>query len=86
MSVRFILGRPGTGKTSACLTDIRRKLQEQPDGAPLIYLVPEHMTFSLEDTLASTPDLGGMTRLNVYSLPRLALRVCNRQEGRHGSI
>ncbi|BBN98436.1 helicase-exonuclease AddAB subunit AddB [Sporolactobacillus terrae] len=81
MSVRFILGRPGTGKTSACLTDIRRKLQEQPNGAPLIYLVPEHMTFSLEYTLASTPDLGGMTRLNVYSLSRLALRVLQQAGG-----
>ncbi|MET1248158.1 helicase-exonuclease AddAB subunit AddB [Sporolactobacillus sp. STCC-11] len=81
MSVRFVLGRPGTGKTADCLSEIRKQLREQPDGTPLIYLVPEHMTFSMEYTLASTPELGGMTRLNVYSMPRLALRVLQQSGG-----
>ncbi|MCQ2009423.1 helicase-exonuclease AddAB subunit AddB [Sporolactobacillus sp. STSJ-5] len=81
MSVRFILGRPGTGKTAMCLSEIRSHLRERPDGEPLIYLVPEHMTFSMEYALASTAGLGGMTRLNVYSMPRLALRVLQQAGG-----
>ncbi|MDF2911240.1 MAG: addB [Sporolactobacillus laevolacticus] len=81
MSVRFILGRPGTGKTSDCLSEIRTRLRENPDGTPLIYLVPEHMTFSMEYTLASTQGLDGMTRLNVYSMSRLALRVLQQTGG-----
>ncbi|MCO7176007.1 helicase-exonuclease AddAB subunit AddB [Sporolactobacillus kofuensis] len=81
MSVRFILGRPGTGKTADCLDEMRAKLHERPNGTPLIYLVPEHMTFSMEYLLASTSGLGGMTRLNVYSMPRLALRVLQQSGG-----
>ncbi|MCL1631072.1 helicase-exonuclease AddAB subunit AddB [Sporolactobacillus sp. CPB3-1] len=81
MSVRFVLGRPGTGKTAGALAEIRDRLRENPNGTPLIYLVPEHMTFSMEYALATTPGLGGMTRLNVYSLPRLALRVLQQAGG-----
>lgn len=81
MSVRFILGRAGTGKTSDCMKEIREKLHDRPTGSPLIYLVPEHMTFAAEYGFASTPDLGGMTRLNVYSFPRLALRVLQHAGG-----
>jgi helicase-exonuclease AddAB, AddB subunit len=81
MSVRFILGRPGTGKTALCMKEIRDQLRENPSGAPLIYLVPEHMTFSMEYAFAGTPGFGGMTRLNVYSIPRLALRVLQQAGG-----
>lgn len=81
MAVRFILGRPGTGKTALCMEEIRARLRENPSGPPLIYLVPEHMTFSMEYAFAGTPGLGGMTRLNVYSIPRLALRVLQQSGG-----
>lgn len=81
MSVRFILGRPGTGKTALCMKEIREKLTVNPSGTPLIYLVPEHMTFSMEYAFASAPGFSGMTRLNVYSIPRLALRVLQRTGG-----
>lgn len=81
MSVRFILGRSGTGKTALCMEEARRKIQEDPAGDPLIYLVPEHMTFGMEYAFAATPRFGGLTRLNVYSFPRLALRVLQQQGG-----
>ncbi|TGA97131.1 helicase-exonuclease AddAB subunit AddB [Sporolactobacillus shoreae] len=81
MSVRFILGRPGTGKTALCMEEVRTRLRENPSGSPLIYIVPEHMTFGMEYAFAGTPGLGGMTRLNVYSMPRLALRVLQQSGG-----
>ncbi|WP_010631338.1 helicase-exonuclease AddAB subunit AddB [Sporolactobacillus vineae] len=81
MSVRFILGRPGTGKTTLCMKEIRKQLSDNPSGTPLVYLVPEHMTFSMEYAFAAAPGFSGMTRLNVYSIPRLALRVLQRTGG-----
>lgn len=81
MSVRFILGRPGTGKTTACMEEVRSQIRENPSGTPLIYLVPEHMTFSTEYAFARTPGFEGITRLNVYSIPRLALRVLQQSGG-----
>lgn len=75
MSVRFLIGRSGTGKTTFCEEEIKTKLKENPAGDPLIYIVPDQMTFDTEYSMASTPGLNGMTRLNVYSFSRLALRV-----------
>lgn len=81
MSVRFIIGRSGTGKTQNCLTEIRERLAENPGGSPIIYLVPEQMTFLSEYRLAVTPQLGGMIRAQVYSFTRLAWRVLQETGG-----
>ncbi|MDD9147309.1 helicase-exonuclease AddAB subunit AddB [Sporolactobacillus sp. CQH2019] len=81
MSVRFILGRPGTGKTASCMEEVRTLIRENPSGSPLIYLVPDHMTFNTEYDFARTDGFGGMTRLNVFSIPRLALRVLQQSGG-----
>jgi ATP-dependent helicase/nuclease subunit B len=81
MSVRLIIGRSGSGKTEMCLTEIRNRLLENPSGAPIVYLVPEQMTFLSEQRLATTPDLGGMIRAQVYSFTRLAWRVLQETGG-----
>ncbi|MGJ7919529.1 helicase-exonuclease AddAB subunit AddB [Neobacillus sp. LXY-4] len=81
MSVRFIIGRSGSGKTQNCLNEIRERLIENPGGAPIIYLVPEQMTFLSEQRLATTPGLGGMIRAQVYSFTRLAWRVLQETGG-----
>ncbi|KYC63057.1 helicase-exonuclease AddAB subunit AddB [Heyndrickxia coagulans] len=75
MSLRFITGRPGTGKTTFIQREIRQKLLGDPGGAPLIYLVPEQMTFLSETRLAHEPELGGMIRAQVYSFTRLAWKI-----------
>ena len=38
MSVRLIIGRSGTGKTSKCLEEIKDKLLENPKGIPFFIL------------------------------------------------
>jgi ATP-dependent helicase/nuclease subunit B len=81
MSLRFLLGRAGSGKTTRCLQEIRQKLFEQPDGSPIIYLVPEQMTFQSEYALIRTPNLGGMIRAQVFSFTRLAWRVLQETGG-----
>jgi ATP-dependent helicase/nuclease subunit B len=75
LSIRFIIGRAGTGKTRACLDSIREELRRQPAGPPLILLVPEQATFQTEYSLASTPGLNGFIRAQVLSFRRLAYRV-----------
>jgi len=81
MSVRLLIGRSGSGKTVACLDEIRAKLAENPEGNPLIYLVPEQMTFLSEYQLISTPGLGGMIRAQVFSFTRLAWRILQETRG-----
>ncbi|MBN1844618.1 MAG: exodeoxyribonuclease V subunit gamma, partial [Sedimentisphaerales bacterium] len=72
MTVRFILGRSGSGKTHRCLQQIRRALQADPAGPPLILLAPEQATFQLEQALLANGGLEGYHRARVVSFLRLA--------------
>lgn len=81
MSLRFIIGRAGSGKTRACLDAIRAELTARPAGPPLIFLVPDQATFQTEYTLATTPGLKGFIRAQVLSFQRLAFRVLQEAGG-----
>ncbi|NNU84203.1 helicase-exonuclease AddAB subunit AddB [Geobacillus sp. BMUD] len=81
MSLRFLLGRSGSGKTAVCLEEIRRQLQEDPKGRVIVYLVPEQMTFQCEYALIHTDGVGGMIRAQVFSFTRLAWRVLQETGG-----
>lgn len=75
MSLRFVIGRTGTGKTTLFHEEIGKKLTEQPDGPPILYIVPEQMTFLSEYELVQSKGLAGMIRAQVYSFTRLAWRI-----------
>ena len=75
MAVRFILGRSGSGKTHYCLEAIRAELKRSPQGAPLLYLVPEQATFQMEQALLRDRELAGYHRARVMSFQRWARRV-----------
>ncbi|WP_059172965.1 helicase-exonuclease AddAB subunit AddB [Bacillus sp. FJAT-27445] len=81
MSLRMLIGRAGTGKTLTCLEEIKSRLAESPEGSPIIYLVPEQMTFLSEYRLATDETIGGMIRAQVYSFSRLAWRVLQETGG-----
>lgn len=81
MSLHFILGRAGSGKTSTIIHEIREKLLDNPTGEPIVYLVPDQMTFQSEYDLINTPGLGGMMRAQVFSFTRLAWRVLQETGG-----
>jgi ATP-dependent helicase/nuclease subunit B len=81
MSLQFILGRSGSGKSHSVFQEIREKLAEDPIGSPIIYLVPDQMTFQSEYKLAATPGLNGMMRAQVYSFSRLAWRILGETGG-----
>lgn len=81
MSIRMLIGRAGTGKTTFCINEMQEKMKYEPNGDPIIYLVPEQMTFLSEYKLISTSDLGGMIRTQVYSFSRLAWRILQETGG-----
>ncbi|MEG9296295.1 helicase-exonuclease AddAB subunit AddB [Mangrovibacillus sp. Mu-81] len=81
MAVRFLLGRAGTGKSYGMLSEIKEKLLDQPDGDPIIYLVPDQMSFISEYELVNTPGLNGMIRAQVFSFTRLAWKILQETGG-----
>ncbi|CAM4519682.1 ATP-dependent helicase/nuclease subunit B [Paenibacillus endophyticus] len=81
MTLRFVIGRSGTGKTSYCLNEIREQLRAEPDGPPLIMLVPEQATFQTEYALLRDGDLNGTIRAQALSFRRLAFRVMQETGG-----
>lgn len=81
MTLRLVVGRAGSGKTAFCLKEIREKLAEDPMGPPVIYLVPEQMTFQSEVQLIRSDALKGMIRAQVFSFTRLAWRVLQETGG-----
>lgn len=81
MSVRLIYGRSGSGKTEYCLGEIKERLMADQEGPPVIYLVPEQMTFLSEYRITTMPEIGGMIRAQVFSFPRLAWRVLQETGG-----
>lgn len=81
MTVRFLVGRSGSGKTTVCLDEIRNELHNNPTGTPIVMLVPDQMTFQMEYELVKTPGLGGMIRAQVFSFSRLALKVLQEAGG-----
>ncbi|MFC0523548.1 helicase-exonuclease AddAB subunit AddB [Pontibacillus salicampi] len=81
MSIRFLLGRAGSGKSTRCLTEMRDLLQDSPDGPPIIYMVPEQMTFQQEYALLNQEGIEGSIRAQVFSFSRLAWRVLQETGG-----
>ncbi|MCE7792004.1 helicase-exonuclease AddAB subunit AddB [Salipaludibacillus sp. CUR1] len=74
MAINFVTGRAGSGKTTRIEKEILELARADPQGAPVIYLVPDQMTFQVERNLIKKFGRG-MTRVQVLSFSRLALRV-----------
>lgn len=81
MTVRFLLGNATTSKSARCVNEIKEKLINQPQGRPIIYLVPDQMTFQLEYKLLQDQSIDGSIRAQVLSFSRLALRVLQERGG-----
>jgi len=83
MSVQFILGRSGTGKTSLCVNEIVEALLDGPPKADqrLLFLVPEQASYQAERAILADSRKGclrhrggrirGYHRLEVVSFARL---------------
>lgn len=72
--LEYILGRAGTGKSHCCLDKLREELSKNPLGPALVLLLPEHMTYKAERSLASLVP-GGYMRCHVVGFRRLARQI-----------
>ena len=75
MSLRFVTGRSGTGKTTFIEREIAEELKERPMGPPIIVIVPDQLSYSMEYSLSTKFGLSGMIRAQVLTFKRLAWRV-----------
>ncbi len=82
MSIRFILGRSGTGKTRTCLDEIVEELVRGEKGPALIWLVPEQATYQIERAVLCHPQIRGFSRLRVLSFNRLCFHLLGQTTGR----
>lgn len=81
MGVRFLIGRSGTDKSEVLLDEIEKELITHPEGSPIIYLVPDQMTFQQEYRLLTRSNVEGSIRAQVFSFSRLAWRVLQETGG-----
>jgi len=82
MSVQFILGRSGTGKTSYCVRAIVNALLEPDGDQPLLFLVPEQATYQAERAILADKRIAGYNRLNVLSFDRLQFLLLGKNTAR----
>lgn len=75
MSLRIIHGRAGSGKTDYILQEIVDSLHHQADGDPIIFVVPDQMSFSTEYRLSTADGMKGTIRAQAVTFKRLAWRV-----------
>src|SRR5699024_418896 len=57
------------------MNEIKKELSNTPLGKPILYIVPEQMTFQQEYDLFKDDEIKGSIRAQVVSFSRLALRV-----------
>ena len=74
MSLSFIYGGAGRGKSTFCLEDIKARSMEECE-LPLVLLVPEQFSFQAEKNLIKVVGSTGIKNVQVLSFNRLAYRV-----------
>lgn len=74
MSLRFIYGGAGKGKSTFCLDDIEQRQKEETE-KPLVLLVPEQFSFQAEKNLIKVVGSTGIKNVQVLSFNRLAFKV-----------
>jgi ATP-dependent helicase/nuclease subunit B len=77
MSVRFILGRAGSGKTRHIRDRIVETLRADPLGPPVFWILPKQATFEIERELTCSTGLGGFCRARVLSFDQLGREILN---------
>ncbi|MDD6211989.1 MAG: PD-(D/E)XK nuclease family protein [Clostridiales bacterium] len=76
MSLTYLLGGPGTGKTTRLLTDLIASAESHPDQRHVI-LVPEQFTMQTQRDVVRLHPRHAVLNIDVLSFERLAHRVFN---------
>ena len=74
MSLQFIIGGSGSGKTRTLYENLIRQSMEEPDER-FFALVPEQFTMQTQKDLVSMHPRHGIMNIDVLSFARLAYRV-----------
>ena len=81
MGIRFIYGRAGSGKSSFCIDEISKKINDNSIDK-LIYIVPEQYTFQRETLLLRKVGEKALLKAEVLSFKRMAHRIFEAYGGR----
>jgi ATP-dependent helicase/nuclease subunit B len=84
MSVQFIVGRSGTGKTRYCVREIVEELLKGASKQSLLLLVPEQASYQAERAILADKRVCGYHRLNVVSFDRLQFLLTGKDTSRPG--
>ena len=76
MGLKIIYGRAGTGKSTFCINQIKKKINNSPTNK-LILIVPEQFTFQTENKVLSAIGERYVLNAEVLSFKRLAHNVFN---------
>ena len=71
MSIRFIYGRAGTGKSRFCIDEIKKKLQLD-ENRKLILIVPDQYTFTTENNVLREIGEAAFLKVQVLSFKKMA--------------
>lgn len=81
MSIRFIYGRAGSGKSEYCINSIKKELEKGNDNK-LLLIVPEQYTFITENKILHSIGESALLRTQVLSFKKMAHEVFNECGGR----
>ena len=81
MSIKFIYGRAGTGKSKFCINEIKKNVNGEADNK-LILLVPEQYTFSTENKILKFIGEHALLRTEVLSFKKMAHEIFEECGGR----
>jgi len=81
MSIRFVYGRAGTGKSKFCIDEIKDRIDENEENK-LILLVPEQYTFNTENKILKLIGERALLRTEVLSFKKMAHEVFEECGGR----
>ena len=82
MSIRFVYGRSGTGKSKFCIDEIKNNIDKKLDFNKLILLVPEQYTFMTENKILHEIGENAFFRTEVLSFKKMAHNIFEEYGGR----
>lgn len=85
MSIRFVYGRSGMGKSTFCIDEIKKNI-EKNERHKLILIVPEQYTFNSENKILKLIGESALLRTSVLSFKRMAHMVFDECGGRAKQI
>ncbi|MBQ9592954.1 MAG: helicase-exonuclease AddAB subunit AddB, partial [Lachnospiraceae bacterium] len=74
MSLQFVAGSPGSGKSTLVFDRVIRKSMEAPEEKFLV-IVPEQFSLETQKTLVTRHPRSGIMNIDVLSFARLGYRV-----------